>query len=321
MRKVGASHDPSKADAGKWAGTRAVGGASRSQQGQLYVRRSSRRKDPAPSRLAFRLNRLWLTPIVRSLTRIGVPTFAVVLGLGIYFGDSGRRADMLQTYEDIKASIQNRPEFMVNELKVEGASPEVERAVYTMLPTGLPVSSFNIDLDQYRETIMRLDAVADASISIKSGGVLDVVVTERTPVILWRTATGLEMLDHGGHRVATLIDRAARSDLPLIAGVGANQAVPEALAILKAMGPLLPKARGLIRVGQRRWDIVLEGDRRVMLPQDTPVQAVERLLAMNTAEDVLARDFTRIDLRDKDRPTIRLTPHAMESYRAIAHNY
>ncbi|MER5170564.1 cell division protein FtsQ/DivIB [Thioclava sp. GXIMD2076] len=318
MRKMKASRLPEE---GKWAGTHAVGGVARAQQGQLYVRRSSRRKDPAPSRLAFRLHRLWLTPIVRSLTRIGVPTFIVVLGLGIYFGDAGRRADMLQAFDDIKTSIQNRPQFMVNSLKVEGASPEVEQAVYTMLPTGLPVSSFKIDLGQYRDTIMRLDAVADASISIKSGGVLDVVVTERNPVMLWRTASGLEMLDATGHRVATLLDRSARSDLPLIAGRGANKAVPEALSILKAMGPLLPKARGLIRVGQRRWDIALENDRRVMLPQEQPVAAVERLLAMNTAEDVLARDFTVIDLRDKGRPTIRLTPHAMESYRAIAHNY
>ncbi len=318
MRKMKASRSP---DEEKWAGAHSVAGVSRAQQGQLYVRRSSRRKDPAPSRLAFRLHRLWLTPIVRSLTRIGVPTFIVVLALGIYFGDAGRRADMLQAYEDLKTSIQNRPEFMVNSLKVEGASPEVEQAVNTMLPTGLPVSSFRLDLDQYRDTIMRLDAVADASISIKSGGVLDVVVTERTPVMLWRTAGGLEMLDNTGHRVATLLDRSARSDLPLVAGRGANKAVPEALSILKAMGPLLPKARGLIRVGQRRWDIVLENDRRVMLPQEQPVAAVERLLAMNTAEDVLARDFTVIDLRDKGRPTIRLTPHAMESYRAIAHNY
>ncbi|TQS72381.1 cell division protein FtsQ [Rhodobacteraceae bacterium] len=298
-----------------------AGGGYGLQPGQRYVRRSSRRRDPAPSRLAFRLQRLWLTPLVRSVTRIGVPTFVVVLGLGVYFGDAGRRADMLQVYEDLKTQIQNRPEFMVNSMQVEGTSPEVERAVRTMLPTGLPVSSFNIDLEKYRDTILRLDAVADARVMVRSGGVLEVVVTEREPVILWRTTTGLEMLDKSGHRVATLIDRQTRADLPLIAGRGAQDAVPEALALLKAAGPILPRTRGLIRVGERRWDIALEGDQRIQLPAQHPVAAVERLLAMDTAEDVLSRDFTRIDLRNQDRPTIRLSGQALDTYNETVQHY
>ena len=42
------------------------------------VRRASR--DPAPSRTAYKFQRLWLTPLFRSLLRTGLPAFALAFG-------------------------------------------------------------------------------------------------------------------------------------------------------------------------------------------------------------------------------------------------
>lgn len=292
------------------------------QAGQRRVMIRSRsnggRRDPAPSRLAFRLQRLWLTPFVRAFTRIGVPVFVVTLALGLWLGDEGRRADAMAKLEDIKLSIQNRPEFRVSTLTVEGASPEVEQAVRAMLPVQLPASRFAIDLVAYHDTIARLDAVKDVSLIVRAGGALDIKVTEREPVILWRTPSGIEMLDEIGHRTASLTRRDARPDLPLIAGEGADAAVPEALQILAAAKPILPRARGLVRMGERRWDLVLDRDQRILLPEENPVQAVERVLALDAAEDLLNRDFTRLDMRNADRPTIRLSAPALAQYQAIS---
>ncbi|MEX1660525.1 cell division protein FtsQ/DivIB [Thioclava sp. 15-R06ZXC-3] len=274
-------------------------------------------RDPAPSRLSFRLQRLWLTPAVRALTRIGVPVFIVVLGLGIWLGDQGRRADLIAQYQDLKDKIEHRPEFMVSLLKIDGAGPEVSRAIRTMLPAQLPASSFDLNLDAYRDTIRKLDAVADVTLVIRPGGVLEADVTQRVPAILWRKPQGIEMLDVTGHRVATLLTREARPGLPLIVGQGADKAVPEALRLIADAGPILPRLRGLERVGERRWDLVLDHDQRIMLPEADPQAALDRILALNTAEDLLARDFTVIDFRNKDRPTIRLSEHALDAFRQV----
>lgn len=281
-----------------------------------YLKPRGPRRDPAPSRLAFRLQRLWLTPTVRALTRIGAPIFVVVLGLGLWLGDSGRRADLAQWYGDLKLQIQNRPEFRVADLKIEGASPEVEDAVRAMLPVELPASRFAIDLTAYHDAIERLDAVKDVALIVRNDA-LEIKVTEREPVILWRTPNGVEMLDEAGHRTASLLRRDARPDLPLIAGEGADKAVPEALEVLAAARPILPKMRGLIRMGERRWDIALDGDRAVMLPEKNPVRAIEKVLALDASDDLLSRDFTRIDLRDPNRPTVRLSSYALEQFQVI----
>ncbi|MFZ1340104.1 MAG: cell division protein FtsQ/DivIB, partial [Paracoccaceae bacterium] len=104
-------------------------------------------------------------------------------------------------------------------------------------------------------------------------------------------------------------------DLPLIAGEGADAATTEALALMAAAGPLTPRLRGLVRMGERRWDLVLDRDQRILLPSDNPVRALERLLALDHAQDILARDLMAIDLRNDARPTLRLTPFALNDLR------
>ena len=276
------------------------------------------RRTVAPTRLSFRLERLWLTPVVRVVTRVGVPVFCVTLGLGLWLGNEDRRADLIEWSQDLRMQIENRPEFQLSSLSIEGASPEVEGAVHALLPVRLPASRFALDLEGYRAAILRLDAVKTVALVVQPGGTLSVRVTEREPVILWRTALGLQMLDESGHRTASLTRRDARPDLPLIAGEGADRAVPEALAILAAAKPILPRARGLIRIGERRWDIVLDKDRRILLPEKDPVQAIDRALALNAAEDLLSRDFSRLDLRNATRPTIRLSAPALVAFQQAA---
>lgn len=266
--------------------------------------------DPSPSRFAYRMERLWLTPGFRAFMRYGVPVLVVVTLAGGYLASDNRRASLVAGFAGLRDRIENRPEFMVRLMAIDGASPPVADAIRAMIPAELPVSSFKLDLDGFRAAIAAMDAVADVSIKVKAGGVLGVAVTERKPALLWRTESGLEMLDATGHRVATLLERSARPDLPVLAGAGAQDAVPEALAILAAATPILPRVRGLVRIGGRRWDLVLDRDQRILLPEDRAVEAVEQVIALDKAEDMLSRDLAMIDLRNSERPTLRLTADA-----------
>ncbi len=268
------------------------------------------RRDPAPSRWSYRMQRLWLTPVFRVLFRFGLPVFVVFGAIGLYLQDDTRRAALAQTFIDLREDFQARPEFRVSLVSIEGASPELADAIRARLNLTLPQSSFDIDLAAARARIEDLDAVEVAELKVRTGGVLQVDITERTPVMLWRTADRIDMLDAGGFRVASLTARSDRPDLPLIAGEGADVAADEAMAILAAASPLEARIRGLVRMGARRWDIVLDRDQRILLPAENPVAAVERLLALDQVQDILARDIAAIDLRIAARPVLRLTPHA-----------
>ena len=279
---------------------------------------NSMRRDPAPSRWAYRMQRLWLTPLFRRLCRVGLPV-AVIGAVGtLVFYDAGRRQALVQTMADLRSQFEARPEFRVSYVSIDGASPDLADAVRSKLKLTLPQSSFDLDLDALRLAAQDLDAVASAELRVRSGGVLQVLLTEREPALVWRLGDRLELLDVTGHRVAGLAARGDRADLPLILGTGANTAATEALALLDAAAPLMERLRGLVRMGERRWDIVLDRDQRIMLPAENPIAALERLLALNQAEDLLARDILSIDLRSEQRPAVRLAPFALNEARRAA---
>ncbi|MCK8483898.1 cell division protein FtsQ/DivIB [Aliiroseovarius sp. S2029] len=274
-------------------------------------------RDPAPSRLAYKAHRLWLTPTFRTLLRVGLPVGLVLLAVGLYFANPDNRTHLVDTYTQIQRSVQERPEFMVKLMAVEGATPVVADAVRDMLPIDFPISSFDLDLEAMRLELTKLDVVEKAALRVRPGGVLEVAITERQPVIIWRHDGILDLLDRSGHRVASLITRNGRSDLPLIAGAGANQAVDEALALIETARPLGPSLRGLVRVGERRWDVVLATKQRILLPEHDSVAALEQVIALDQAQEVMARDLTVVDMRNPLRPTLRLGEPAVEELRRI----
>jgi cell division protein FtsQ len=64
--------------------------------------------------------------------------------------------------------------------------------------------------------------------------------------------------------------------------------VPEALALIDAAGPLSDRLRGLVRVGERRWDLVLDRDQRILSARDRRARrALERVIALDEAQELL----------------------------------
>ncbi|ASM72743.1 MULTISPECIES: cell division protein FtsQ/DivIB [Roseobacteraceae] len=280
---------------------------------QSLIRRNKTPKaDPAPSRWAWRLQRLMLTPGFRFGLRFGVPfTLAVAAG-AIYLSDDARRQSILDTVAEARRAIEERPEFMVQVMAIDGASTETAEDIREILPLDFPASSFDLDLEHIRHTVTELDPVKEASVRIRPGGILHIEVTPRIPVAVWRQSDGLTLIDETGAHVAGIARRDLRPDLPLVAGEGADKAVTEALSLIEAASPLGNRLRGVVRVGLRRWDLVLDRDQRVLLPEYGAVRALERVIALENAQDVLSRDVARVDMRLAQRPTLKMNEAATQ---------
>ncbi len=271
------------------------------------MQQMTRRADPAPSRWAYKVQRMWLTPSFRTGLRVGLPVVAVALALGVYLGNEQRRTDLFASVEAVKRDFQERPEFMVQTLAVEGANEKTQKAIEELLPASFPLSSFDLNLGELRDQIREIDAVKDVSLQIRTGGVLQVAVDERVPVALWRGPEGVEVIDAYGVRADKLSTRVERPDLPLIVGEGAKKNVTQALELIAAATPIRERVRGIVRVSNRRWDLVLDRDQRILLPEQGAVHALERVIALAQAKELLARDVAVVDMRLADRPTIRMT--------------
>jgi cell division protein FtsQ len=253
-----------------------------------------------------------LTPAYRLITRRVLPLALSAAVIGGWVSVPENRAAFSLMLADIRAQIEARPEFQVNLMAIDGASPALSEAIRAALAIELPASSLDLDFAWMEEAITALDPVASVSLRLRQGGVLQIDVAERQPALLWRGADTLMLLDATGTRAGIARARHLYPDLPVIAGEGARDAVPEALTLFAAMGPLAPRLRGLERMGKRRWDVVLDRGQRILLPETGAAQALERAVAMVEAEHVLAASVAALDLRLPRRPTVRLRAEAAE---------
>lgn len=277
-------------------------------------------RDYSPSRIKYRWERIWLTPLYRSLIRTGLPLAIIVALSGLYFSKPETQAKLAGSIQNAWTIVENRPEFAINLMRIEGGSDGVAQQVRESVPMTFPQSSLRLDLVALKERIEAVDAVEQADLFLR-GGVLEVQIAERRPVMIWRGQGRLELVDATGARAGVVESRAGYETLPLILGLGAQAAAGEALQILAAAGPIRERVRGLRRMGQRRWDVLLDRGQVIQLPVDGAVAALERVIALQLARDVLGRDVTVIDVRDGRRPVLRLTGAAMEELnrlRAIA---
>ncbi len=251
--------------------------------------------------------------MVRRAVVWGLPVAAAAVATGLWLSDPERREMLSGTLADFRRQVEQRPEFMVQVLAVDGASEALAGEIREALRLRLPVSSFDLDLEALRARAAKFDPVARARVFVRPGGVLQVEVEERVPAVIVRGDEGLMLLDAGGHKVRPLAERMERADLPLIAGLGAGRVVAEALQLAQAAEPLDERLGGFVRVGERRWDVVLAGGQRILLPEQAAVAALDQAIALDQAQDLLSRDVTVLDLRHPRRPTLRMSQTAAKT--------
>lgn len=262
-------------------------------------------QDYSPSLMKYRMERIWLTPIYKLLLRTGLPLMIVVAVAGNHLFKQETHAKLVQSIVNARTMIEDRPEFSVKLMEVKGASAVVSRQVRESVSIDFPASSMRLDLVALKARIERVDAVKRADVFLRNG-TLEIQIDERKPALVWRGKSHLELVDTSGEIAGVLINREGYHDLPLIVGAGAQNYAEEALAILAAAKPIMDRVRGLRRMGERRWDLVLDREQLIKLPVQDPVRALERVIALQAARDVLARDVLVIDMRDGRRPVLRL---------------
>src|SRR6056297_905615 len=109
-------------------------------RGRVMQQMSPGKSDPAPSRWSYRLQRWMLTPGFRFALRAGIP-FALIFGASsAYMADQTRRDGINLAIHALRTSIEERPEFMVQMMAVDGAGVSVSQDIREVVPLDFPIS-------------------------------------------------------------------------------------------------------------------------------------------------------------------------------------
>lgn len=262
--------------------------------------------DPAPSRVAYRIMRLLLIPRLRLIFTLGFPSlliFCATLGL---FININVWENISAIKKDLKLAFVERPEFMIKVASIDGSSDELANEIREILPLDFPVSYFDLDIKYLHKVVNEIPAVASAAIKISAGGVMQINVAEKSPAFIWRKDNVMSVIDETGSFIRIANSRVDYPKLPLVVGEAADLAVSEISSLMQANEYFKDHVRAFIRVGERRWDLILENNVRIMLPQREFLAAFDRLMLMNEAGSLLSGRLSNIDMRLVVRPTVRV---------------
>ncbi len=270
-----------------------------------------------PSKFRYRLSRFLLSRLFFVLSRFVLP-IAIVVGIGYSILTSSSFLVFVgKTKTSVYESYANLPFFIVDEIVFENTTDLGEEEIRALIDFEEGKSIVKINRDELLENLLAVDAVGGAQIRYNYAGKMNVVVEPRTPVLLYFDGNDFSTIDHTGHRVHRLAQRSDRQDLFVIAGVGAGEQVAEAQEIFKVLTPLNERIRGLQRIGERRWDVVLTNNSVISLPAENPLGALKQVLREQILADVVNRDFEIYDLRNPEQPILRLNSSAQEELRRL----
>tara|TARA_A200000113_G_scaffold70153_2_gene61382 strand:- start:1723 stop:2526 length:804 start_codon:yes stop_codon:yes gene_type:complete len=257
--------------------------------------------------------RLLLSPRLRLILTLGLPSLFLFCGTLVFFLNTNIQENIDVLKKDLKRLIVERPEFMIQVAAIDGASDELANEIREIIPLDFPVSYFDLDIKYLHKVVNDIPAVASASIKITVSGVLQIEVLERTPAFIWRKNNLMSVLDVNGNFIRLASSRIDYPELPLIIGEAANLAVSEVSSLMKDNRKFLDQVRAFIRVGERRWDLVLDNNLRILLPQREFLAAFDRMMLMNDSGSLFSGHLSTIDLRLIERPTVRVRGVSMDT--------
>ena len=194
--------------------------------------------------------------------------------------------------------------FKVRDVHVQGTSGMAQADV--IAATGLyqdePI--LTLDLKALQAKVEAVGWVKSAKVVRLLPDTLVIAVVERQRLAVWQNQGQTKVVDVQG-KVIEEANAANFSNLPLVVGVGANEAAPLIMPMVLSRPRLVSRLEALVRVDQRRWDLRLKDGAIIQLPAVGEDSALIQLDQIDQKSRILDLGFERIDLRNPEALAVR----------------
>jgi cell division protein FtsQ len=204
--------------------------------------------------------------------------------------------------------------FKIADIDINGVKEVSRIDILTNIDLGTERSLFSFDVFSARKALRQLPWVSEARVAKAYPDRLVIDVVERVPFAVWQNKGELWLVERDGHMIAPFEERFA--GLPLVVGAGAAGNAAEFIAQLARHPELAGQVKAHVRVGERRWNIVLENGVTILLPEGREEEQLAELARFDREQALLSRDISEIDMRLPDRLVVRLGEAAAERAKA-----
>jgi len=216
-----------------------------------------------------------------------------------------------ETIEQVKwraIALTSQTGLVVDDVFVTGRERTDRGALLKALKLerGSPILAFNPNDAKTR--IEALPWIANVVIERRLPDRIFLRIEERRPLAIWQHGGKMTLIDIEGQEIKGAAI-SGQEHLPLVVGEDAPAHTAKLLIMLADTPELRDRVKAAVRVGKRRWNLMMDTGVDIRLPEDEVAEAWLRLAQYQKSHDLLARDLTTIDLRLPDRLIVRRKGH------------
>ena len=261
--------------------------------------------DPAPSRLYYKINRLFYRLWFRLVLIIVFFVVSVMVSKKFLFKDIDLNAEIRFLSEESSAIYKGLTELSITRIFVKGAQESLKKEIITLVENSAIEGFSALSARALREKIEDIRKVEKAFVKFSTDGLVIVNVIERKEAVVFFNNDRYEVLDSNGVILSIKQNYEGLSSFPLLVGKDASKNINALLALVNEIGSYKSEVLYYEWVGERRWDIHMKSELVFKLPENNLNKGLNVMRMFLREIDKLLKTVVSVDLRNIDKPIIR----------------
>lgn len=197
--------------------------------------------------------------------------------------------------------------FKVNDIMVQGRQYTSSQKILNAMQLQVNDPIFKLSPHAISQNLKEVSWIKEAHVHRQLPGTIYVKIVERVPIAIWQHQKNHYLVDGEGV-IITNENLAVFANLPVIVGGDAPLHVPKILHVLERHPEVRNKITALVRVGGRRWDIQLNRQVTIKLPEAKTDEAVAKLDLLLKQQRLDLEEVKIVDLRLPNKMVVNLSP-------------
>ncbi len=261
--------------------------------------------DPAPSKLHYKINRLFYRLWFRLVLIIVFFVVSVLISKKFLYEEIDLNAEIRFLSEESSAIYKGLTELSITRILVNGAQESLKKQIVTLIENAATEGFSALKAQALREKIEDIRKVKKAFVKFSTDGLVIVNVIERKEAVIFFNNDLYEVLDGNGVILSIKQDYEGLSRFPLLVGKNASKNINALLALVNEIGSYQSEVLYYEWIGERRWDIHMKSELVFKLPENNLNKGLKVMRMFLHETNKLSKTAVSVDLRNIDKPIIR----------------
>tara|TARA_Y100001954_G_scaffold38372_1_gene38007 strand:+ start:1422 stop:2285 length:864 start_codon:yes stop_codon:yes gene_type:complete len=261
--------------------------------------------DPAPSRLAYKINRLLYRFWFKSLLMIVFLASSALLAKKVLYKNIDLNAEIRFLSEESSSLYKGLTELSISKILVKGAREPLKKEIIILVQNAATKGFSALKAQALREKIQDINKVEKAFVKLSTDGLVFVEVIQRKEAVVYFNNHLYEVLDSNGIILSIKQDYQGLSSFPLLVGKDGQKNINELLSLVNEIGSYQSEVLYYEWVGERRWDVHMKNGLVFKLPENNLSEGLVVMRMFLNETDKLLKPIVSVDLRNIDKPIIK----------------